>query len=314
MASAQTSESAGPAAAAVPQLPMQALEHPAALTVIVAICTLAYGAGVLWWYGPQLNDVATPVWAWPFVPDCPLFGLLGGLALLQNVAQRRWSRAARRRLRLWMVCLGVAALALGGLAGLGALPWVAEGARAQAALWTLAGASLLLVASLPGRPLWLAGVAAVLIAGQIKYGFWTLTLWGLFWRNTALLYGAPLISAEGVLMVIAHIALMAQGFVLWSRLPAALHQAEAEQPRPRSPAHAARTWAVAALSVLVWFALSDFIDYALGFHPAVHQLVALQAMRDSTRGATLFLSAVFLLMALQAAILAQRGRPIEPHV
>ncbi len=288
------------------QLPFRVLEQPAALVVILAIGTLAYAVGVLWWYGPPLNDPATPLWAWPFVPDCPLFGLLGGLALLQNVAQRRWSLAARRRLRWGMVVAGLVALALGGALLAGWLPWAGATARAQAALWSLAGLSLLLVASLPGRPLWLAGVAAVLIAGQIKYGVWTLTLWGHFWRNTALIYGAPIVSAEGVLMVVAHVALIVQGLVLWSWLHAALRHAEAEQPRPRPVGHTARSWGVAALSVLLWFSISDFVDYDLGFHPAVHPLVSLQAMQESTRTATYFLSAVFLLMALQAAVVAQR--------
>jgi uncharacterized membrane protein YpjA len=228
---------------------------------------------------------------------------LGGLALLKVVAYRRWSAAAARQTTVVLALLGAVALLLGALTLAGWMPSFDAGVRAMAAMWTLAGLSLLLVATLPGHPLWLAGVAAVLIAGQIKYGIWTLTLWGLFWRNTNLLYGAPLISGEGVLMVAAHVGLIAQGVLLLIWLPATLEKRIAERG---AGVHPVRLWSVAALAVLLWFSLSDIVDYVLGFHPAVHQLVALEAMRVSTQRVTWLLSALFLLMALQGAVRVNR--------
>lgn len=273
------------------------LEGPAALTLILAAALLGWVSGVLWWYGPQLNDPATPPWVWPFVPDCPLFGLLGGAALLQSTAFCRWSERARRQTRWILAGAGAVALAAGLLLPAG------ETARAQAAMGILGGGALLLVATLPGRPLWLAAVGGILVAGQVKYGFWTLTLWGLFWRNSLLIFGTPQVSAEGLLMVAAHVGLTGMGLVLFGRLPELWRLSEGRQGRETHPA---RFWAVAALAVLLWFSLSDFVDYVLGFHPAVHPIVSLEAMRRSTEMVTWFFTALFLLLALQGSVAAQR--------
>jgi uncharacterized membrane protein YpjA len=292
------------------------LEQPAALVVILAVNVVAYVLGLLWWYGPPLNDPATPIWAWPFVPDCPLFGLLGGLALLQMVALRRWSRSAQAQTRRTLLLLGVLALLPALLALAGWFPFDGAMARAQAAMWGLASGSLLLVGSLPGHPLWMAAVGGIQIAGQVKYGIWTLTLWGLFWRNTALLYGAPIVSAEGVLMVVAHVALIVQGIVLLVWLPDLLQRTERRHlaVAGRRPIPGARLWGVAALAVLAWFALSDFVDYTLGFHPAVHQLVSLESIRISTERMTWVMTFLFLLIALQASVRSQRGQqPTAPY-
>ncbi|MGL4647765.1 MAG: hypothetical protein ACRC1H_00045 [Caldilineaceae bacterium] len=284
------------------------VEQPAALVLILAINTVAYVVGVLGWYGPPLNDPATPIWAWPFVPDCPLFGLLGGLALLQVVAFRRWNGDAQRLTRWVLLGLGAAALAAGLALLLSGGIGAGEMARAKAALFLLAGVSLLLTATLPGSPLWMAGLLAVVLAGQIKYGVWTLTLWGLYWRNTSLLYGAPLFDVQGVVMVVAHVGLIAQGVVLLAWLATALRE---RQVQIRREVHWARVWGVAALAVLLWFGISDIVDYVLGFHPAVHPLVSLQTMRASTERMTWALTFVFLLLALYASIAAQRGQSAD---
>jgi uncharacterized membrane protein YpjA len=48
--------------------------------------------GVVWggwiWYGPQL--AAAPLWAWPFIPDCPAAALYATVALVGLRFGRRW--------------------------------------------------------------------------------------------------------------------------------------------------------------------------------------------------------------------------------
>jgi uncharacterized membrane protein YpjA len=45
--------------------------------------------GSIFWYGPMLLD--SPLWALPFIPDCPLAALLGSIALLGLHWGRQWS-------------------------------------------------------------------------------------------------------------------------------------------------------------------------------------------------------------------------------
>ncbi len=52
---------------------------------VVANMLGAIIGGVVW-YGPML--LAAPVWAWPFIPDCPLASLLGTIALFDARAGR----------------------------------------------------------------------------------------------------------------------------------------------------------------------------------------------------------------------------------
>jgi uncharacterized membrane protein YpjA len=40
------------------------------------------------WYGPQL--LASPLWAYPFIPDCPLAALVATIAFIAIRAGRRW--------------------------------------------------------------------------------------------------------------------------------------------------------------------------------------------------------------------------------
>lgn len=44
--------------------------------------------GLVFWYGPMLMDA--PLWAIPFIPDCPLAALLGSVVLLILRAKKRW--------------------------------------------------------------------------------------------------------------------------------------------------------------------------------------------------------------------------------
>lgn len=55
-------------------------------------CMALNVVGVLWgglvWYGPQL--AAAPIWAWPFIPDCPEAALWATIAFLGLYYGRRW--------------------------------------------------------------------------------------------------------------------------------------------------------------------------------------------------------------------------------
>lgn len=44
--------------------------------------------GTIWWYGWMI--VESPVWAFPFIPDCPLAALGGSVALLALRFGKRW--------------------------------------------------------------------------------------------------------------------------------------------------------------------------------------------------------------------------------
>jgi uncharacterized membrane protein YpjA len=52
----------------------------------------ANAVGVVWggwiWYGPQI--AAAPIWAWPFIPDCPAAALYATIAFLGLYYGRNW--------------------------------------------------------------------------------------------------------------------------------------------------------------------------------------------------------------------------------
>ncbi|MCC7352798.1 MAG: DUF1405 domain-containing protein [Anaerolineae bacterium] len=62
---------------------------PSIVALIVAIDLFSFVVGCIFWYGRQLP--ATPWWAWVFVPDCPLFALLGGIAIVGLLTGHRSS-------------------------------------------------------------------------------------------------------------------------------------------------------------------------------------------------------------------------------
>lgn len=243
---------------------------PQFLALILTIDVAAYFAGLLYWYGYVMADPATPWWVWPFIPDCPLFGLLGGLGLLMVVAQQRWQHAARQQgqVALWVAAAASLAVWLSTY-----LPGVSPGWAAQSAMFAVWSWSLLVAAVWFRRPpAWLLGLFAF---GQIKYGIWTVSAWLLYWRSTAAAFGAPHFSFDSVLMTVSHIGLVAQGVLLLTYF------------RP--------DWR-AALAGLVWFGVSDFVDYGLGFYPAIpEQFISLTFMQWSTISVTLLLSALFAL-------------------
>lgn len=238
------------------------------LTLLVVIDIVAYFGGLLYWYGYVMADPQTPMWAWPFIPDCPLFGLLSGIGMLMVTAKWFWTEGATAKFlrALWPV------------AGLSTLLWLSTYLPGVTPGWQWQGAMLavwcwsLLLAAYFFRqaPAWLLGVFAF---GAIKYGIWTITAWLVYWRNTALVYGAPDYSFDSVFMTITHIGLLGQGIFLLTYF------------RP--------DWRTVMAS-LVWFALSDFMDYGLGFYPGLPlDFIPLPIMQWSTIAVTIGLSALY---------------------
>jgi len=249
------------------------IENPQLLTLLVVLDLAAYFAGLMFWYGNVMTDPATPMWAWPFIPDCPLFGLLGGLGLLMVIAQRRWTAVAQEQGQrlMWIAALIALAVWLSTY-----VPGASDGWKQQEAMFALLSWVLLIVAICFRRPpVWLLGIFAF---GQIKYGIWTITAWLLYWRSTAEILGSPNFSFDSISMTIAHIGLAAQGIVLLTYF------------RPTRGA----AWAA-----LLWFGVSDFVDYGLGFYPAIpRQLVSLEVVQWSTITVTVVLVALYWLYSI----------------
>jgi uncharacterized membrane protein YpjA len=244
------------------------VENPQLLTLILALDVAAYFAGLIFWYGYVMTDPATPMWAWPFVPDCPFFGLLGGLGLLMVIAQSRWHSDAQAQAQRWLWGVGLVSVVVW-LSTY--LPGASNGWREQGAMFALWSWSLLVAAIWFRRPpAWLLGIFAF---GQIKYGIWTITAWLLYWQSTAKILGSPHFSIDSITMTIAHIGLAAQGLFLFAYF------------RPSR---------AATLAALLWFGASDFVDYGLGFYPAIPEgLVSLEIVQWSTITVTVVLVALY---------------------
>lgn len=251
----------------------QLVAGPQLLALLLVIDLAAYFLGLLFWYGYVMTDPATPVWAWPFIPDCPLFGLLGGLGLLMVIAQQQWSIEAQARGQRWLWGATLSALVIW-LSTY--LPGAGEGWRQQGATFALLSWALLATAIWFRKPpAWLLGIFAF---GQIKYGIWTITAWLLYWRSTAELLGSPHFSFDSISMTLAHIGLAAQGLFLLTYF---------------------RPTRFAAPAALLWFGLSDFVDYGLGFYPAIpEQLISLDVVQWSTITVTGLLVVVYWLASL----------------
>src|SRR5687768_5533328 len=116
------------------------VENPQALMLLLALDVAAYFAGLIFWYGYVMTDPATPVWVWPFMPDCPFFGLLGGLGLLMVIARDQWSVDAQRlgQRIVWGAALGSLLVWLATFGPEVGVPGMGEGwsqQRAMFALW-----------------------------------------------------------------------------------------------------------------------------------------------------------------------------------
>jgi uncharacterized membrane protein YpjA len=123
-------------------------------------------------------------------------------------------------------------------------------------------------------PSWLLALFAF---GQIKYGIWTVTAWLVFWRSTTVIYGSPLFTFDSVFMTLTHLALIGQGIFLLTYV---------------------RPTRLAAVVSFLWFATSDYVDYGLGFYPALPlQFIPLSVMQWSTTGVTFLLSGLYALFS-----------------
>ncbi|MBX3012095.1 MAG: DUF1405 domain-containing protein [Caldilineaceae bacterium] len=244
------------------------------LTLIVVIDMVAYFGGLLYWYGEVMARPGTPIWSWLFIPDCPLFGLLGGLGMLMVTAHWFWTEPARTLAHryLWGAAVLLIVLWLSTY-GVGNTAWQAQRAMLAVCSWSLLVAAL----CFQRLPAWLLGIIAF---GQIKYGIWTITAWLVYWRNTALFFGTPHFSFDSVFMTLTHIGLLAQGIFLLTYF---------------------RPTLFAALVSFGWFALSDFMDYGLGFYPALPlQFIPLPIMQWSTIAVTLGLTCLYLWLSRTA--------------
>ncbi len=257
---------------------------PPLLTLLLVLDVVAYFGGLLYWYGYVMASPSTPIWAWIFIPDCPLFGLLGGMGLLMVTAQRFWSVAARQRAQRTLLIVGAcsALLWLSTYLPNVAPAWAAQGATLAVWSWML----LLGGALFRRSPTWLLAIFAF---GEIKYGIWTVTAWLVFWRNTALVFGSPLFTFDSVFMTLTHIALIGQGIFLLTYF----------RPTKR-----------AVVASFLWFAASDYVDYGLGFYPGLPlDFIPLWIMQWSTIAVTCILSGIYFLLANQrpAAFQVDRG-------
>lgn len=262
--------------------------RPGIFAAILTVDAMAYFGGLLYWYGDFMTRPPKPIWTWPFIPDCPLFGLLGGLGLLIVTAHTFWSEAAQLRAQRYLLVLGGISLLLWLSTYLPAAPavWAAQSAMLAVWSWSLLIAGALFQAT----PAWLLALFA---AGAIKYGIWTITAWLVFWRNTALDFGSPLFTFDSVFMTITHIGLFAQGVLLLTYF------------KPN--------W-TAVVVTFAWFALSDFMDYGVGVYPPLPlRYIPLPIMQWSTIVVT-FLLAALLWWLSQRSILLGAMQPVRMTV
>ena len=102
------------------------------LTLLVVIDVAAYFGGLLYWYGYVMASPSTPLWAWPFIPDCPLFGLLGGIGMLMVTAKWFWGEGDQAKAQRYLAVL----------AGISTLLWLSTYLPGVATAWRLQGAML----------------------------------------------------------------------------------------------------------------------------------------------------------------------------
>lgn len=238
------------------------------LTLVVIVDVFAYFAGLLYWYGPVMADPFVPMWAWPFIPDCPQFGLLGALGLLMVISRKRWDEATQNRAQRMVLAGGGLLTVLWLTTYIGAAPvwWQEQAAMLGLAAWMVVLSGLLFRQA----PNWLLSIFAF---GQILYGIWTVSVWLIFWYNTNALLGAPLFTFDSVLMTITHIGLIAQGIFLLSYFtPSRLGIGVA----------------------FLWFGLSDYVDYGLGYFPQIPEIIPLPLIQWGTITMTFVLTGLFL--------------------
>jgi uncharacterized membrane protein YpjA len=65
------------------------IRSPAVAWGAFLACAFAFVFGTAGWYGRFFGEVQAPLWAYPFIPDCPLAALLFGAAVLLMHLGRR---------------------------------------------------------------------------------------------------------------------------------------------------------------------------------------------------------------------------------
>jgi uncharacterized membrane protein YpjA len=65
------------------------IRSPAVAWGAFLACAFAFVFGTAGWYGRFFGEVQAPLWAYPFIPDCPLAALLFGVAVLLMHLGRR---------------------------------------------------------------------------------------------------------------------------------------------------------------------------------------------------------------------------------
>ncbi|MEZ4659136.1 MAG: DUF1405 domain-containing protein [Caldilineaceae bacterium] len=245
--------------------------------LVVAATVAGYFGGLLYWYGGYIVQTQPPMWVWLFIPDCPLFAFWGGLALMGVAARRYWSENAQTQGQRVLIIAGVVML-IGWLSTY--LPNAPTGWVNQQAMLGIACWSFLLFGLLFRRlPLWLLTIG---VFGNIKYGVWTVSAWLIFWRSTALALGSPYFSADSIFMTITHLGMIGLGIFLITWF------------RPNG---------TAVLAAFVWFGLSDFVDYGLGYYPPLPELyIPVYLMEWSTIAMTLLLTVWLLWLSHQPAV------------
>jgi uncharacterized membrane protein YpjA len=58
------------------------IRTPSAAWLAFIACAFAFVIGTIGWYGSFFGEVNAPLWAYPFIPDCPLAALVFGIALI----------------------------------------------------------------------------------------------------------------------------------------------------------------------------------------------------------------------------------------
>lgn len=240
------------------------IARPWILALLVFTNVVAYFGGLLYWYGRHIVKINPPEWVWPFIPDCPLWGLLAGLSLIIVTAKNYWTSAAQDRAQKIILGIGVLFTLLWVATY---LPFASTEVINQRALLGVFCWTMLLFGSLFHRaPNWLLAIAAF---GNIKYGVWTVSAWIVYWRTTSMVTGAPHFSPDSIAMTTTHLGMIVQGLLLLTYF---------------------KPTRIAALVSLLWFALSDFVDYGLGYFPPINQYISLPFMQWSTIAMTILLT------------------------
>lgn len=240
------------------------IARPWILALLVFTNTIAYFGGLLYWYGQYIVDVGPSEWIWPFIPDCPLWGLLGGLSLIIVTAKNYWSSNAQIQTQRIVLGIGI----------LFTLLWAAtylpvasiEVINQRAMLGVFAWTMLLFGSLFHRAPSWLLAIAAF---GNIKYGVWTVSAWIVYWRTTSMAFGAPHFSPDSIAMTTTHLGMIVQGTLLLTYF---------------------KPTRVAAIVSFAWFALSDYVDYGLGYFPPINEYISLPFMQWSTITMTFLLT------------------------